>query len=52
MSIAREEVFGPVLSFRDEAEALQIANGTDYGLVAGVFTADLDRAARGAGLRR
>jgi hypothetical protein len=39
--------------FRDEAEAIEIANGTDYGLVAGVFTADLDRATRAASqLRR
>ncbi|MCT4656163.1 MAG: aldehyde dehydrogenase family protein [Cohaesibacter sp.] len=47
MTIAREEVFGPVLSVlkcRNEEEALVIANGTDYGLVGGVFTADLDRA--------
>jgi aldehyde dehydrogenase (NAD+) len=51
MEIAQTEVFGPVLSvlsFRDEAEAIEIANGTDYGLVAGVFTADLDRATRAA----
>ena len=51
MEIAQEEVFGPVLSvmsFRDEAEAIEIANGTDYGLVGGVFTADLDRATRAA----
>ncbi|KMW59332.1 Aldehyde dehydrogenase [Candidatus Rhodobacter oscarellae] len=49
--IAQEEVFGPVVSvlkYRDEAEAIQIANGTDYGLVAGVFTRDLDRATRAA----
>ncbi|MBZ0123834.1 MAG: aldehyde dehydrogenase family protein, partial [Roseovarius sp.] len=55
MAIAQDEVFGPVLSvipFRDEAEAIAIANGTRYGLVAGVFTRDLDRAARAArGLR-
>jgi aldehyde dehydrogenase (NAD+) len=41
MEIAREEVFGPVLSvlsFRDDDEAIAIANGTDYGLVGGVFT--------------
>lgn len=52
MSIAQDEVFGPVLSvipFKDEAEAIQIANGTDYGLVGGVFTRDLDRATRAAG---
>jgi acyl-CoA reductase-like NAD-dependent aldehyde dehydrogenase len=47
MAIAREEVFGPVLSiirFGSDREAINIANSTDYGLVAGVFTADLDRA--------
>ncbi|MEM9427838.1 MAG: aldehyde dehydrogenase family protein, partial [Pseudomonadota bacterium] len=51
MDIAQQEVFGPVLSvmsFRSEAEAIEIANGTDYGLVGGVFTADLDRATRAA----
>ncbi len=39
--LAREEVFGPVLSalpFADEADAIRIANGTEYGLVAGVWT--------------
>jgi aldehyde dehydrogenase (NAD+) len=38
-----EEVFGPVLAampFADEADAVRIANGTDFGLVAGVWTAD------------
>jgi len=47
MTIAQTEVFGPVLSvlsFDDGREAVDIANGTDYGLVAGVFTSDLDRA--------
>lgn len=47
MSVAREEVFGPVLSilkFRSDEEAVRLANGTDYGLVAGVFTSDIDRA--------
>jgi aldehyde dehydrogenase (NAD+) len=40
-AIARDEVFGPVLtlfSFKDEDDAVRIANGTDYGLVAGVWT--------------
>ncbi|MCS4504787.1 NADP/NAD-dependent aldehyde dehydrogenase PuuC [wastewater metagenome] len=42
-TIAREEVFGPVLCaipFRDEADAVALANGTDYGLVAGIWTRD------------
>lgn len=41
--IAREEVFGPVLvalPFDDEADAVALANGTDYGLVAAVWTRD------------
>lgn len=49
MEIAREEVFGPVLSvfsFKRDDEAIAIANATDYGLVGGVFTRDLDRATR------
>ncbi|MCL4170377.1 UNVERIFIED_CONTAM: hypothetical protein GTU68_016405 [Idotea baltica] len=51
MEIATQEVFGPVLSvlsFRDDAQAIEIANSTDYGLVGGVFTSDLDRATRAA----
>jgi len=47
MTIAQEEVFGPVLSVisvKDDDEAVRISNGTDYGLVGGVFTRDLDRA--------
>ncbi len=44
MRISQEEIFGPVLSvltFSDTDEALQIANGTQYGLAAGVWTGDL-----------
>jgi acyl-CoA reductase-like NAD-dependent aldehyde dehydrogenase len=47
MRVHREEVFGPVLSvlkFSSATEAIEIANGTDYGLAAVVFTNDLDRA--------
>ena len=42
-AVAQEEVFGPVLAvtpFEDEADAIRIANGTDFGLVAGVWTRD------------
>jgi gamma-glutamyl-gamma-aminobutyraldehyde dehydrogenase len=49
MDIARQEVFGPVLTimpFEDEAEAVRLANGTDYGLAAGVWTGNLSRAHR------
>ncbi|MFT5865712.1 MAG: betaine-aldehyde dehydrogenase [Gammaproteobacteria bacterium] len=49
MAIAREEIFGPVLSVLDfdtEEEALARANDTEFGLAAGVFTADLTRAHR------
>ncbi|MBT9247417.1 betaine-aldehyde dehydrogenase [Gemmobacter fulvus] len=49
MTLAREEVFGPVmavLDFADEEEAVTRANATEFGLAAGVFTADLTRAHR------
>lgn len=49
MRIAREEIFGPVLSvipFETEEEAIQIANDTDYGLAAGVFTMNITKAHR------
>lgn len=47
--IAQEEVFGPVLSamtFADEDEAIALANGTNYALLAAVWTKDLSRAHR------
>ena len=49
MSIAREEIFGPVMSvldFETEAEVMARANATEFGLAAGVFTKDLSRAHR------
>jgi betaine-aldehyde dehydrogenase len=49
MTIAREEIFGPVmavLDFETEEEALARANDTEFGLAAGVFTADLARGHR------
>jgi acyl-CoA reductase-like NAD-dependent aldehyde dehydrogenase len=45
--VAQEEVFGPfvtVLTFKDDDEALKIANGTDYGLGSGLWTSNLQRA--------
>ncbi len=49
MAIAREEIFGPVmcvLDFDDEDEVVARANATEFGLAAGVFTADISRAHR------
>lgn len=49
MRIAREEIFGPVLSvipFSTEEEAIQIANDTEYGLAAGIWTKNVQRAGR------
>ena len=49
MRISQEEIFGPVVSvikFKDEADALRIANGTAYSLAAGVWSRDVVRAQR------
>jgi aldehyde dehydrogenase len=55
MRVFQEEIFGPTLgvtSFKDEAEALAIANATEYGLGAGVWTRDTNRAFRmGRGIK-
>lgn len=49
MRIAREEVFGPVaavIRFKDEEDAVRIANDTNFGLAAGVWTTDIARGIR------
>jgi aldehyde dehydrogenase (NAD+) len=49
MRISQEEIFGPVASvirFKDEQDAIRLANGTSYGLAAGVWSADIGRAHR------
>jgi aldehyde dehydrogenase (NAD+) len=49
MTIAREEIFGPVLSiigFKDEEDAIRIANGTPYGLASYLSSGDIERARR------
>src|SRR2546423_9551829 len=51
MAIAREEIFGPVLSiltFSDLDDAIRLANSLPYGLSAGVWTRDVDKAVRAA----
>lgn len=49
MRVATEEIFGPVLSilrFQDEAEAVEISNGVEYGLSGSVWTTNVERAVR------
>lgn len=49
MRLAREEVFGPVLSlmrFKTEAQAIEIANSVEFGLTAAIWSSDIDRALR------
>jgi aldehyde dehydrogenase (NAD+) len=49
MRVSQEEIFGPVASvirFEDEADAIRIANGTQFSLAAGVWSADIGRVHR------
>ena len=49
MTVAKEEIFGPVLSiidYENHEEAIKIANDTDFGLAAGVFTSNIDQATK------
>src|SRR5262249_62271430 len=51
MTIAREEIFGPVLAtltFKDEADAVAVGNSTIYGLAAAVWSRDVKKALRAA----
>jgi acyl-CoA reductase-like NAD-dependent aldehyde dehydrogenase len=52
MSIAREEIFGPVITvipYQDEAEAIRLANDSEYGLAGSVFTSDVEHGLEVAG---
>jgi aldehyde dehydrogenase (NAD+) len=52
MVVAREEIFGPVvcvIPFKDESDAVRIANGLEYGLAAGVWSRDIGKVHRVAG---
>ena len=49
MRVAKEEIFGPVvcvIAFDDEEDAVRIANDTEFGLIAGIYTRDAERAMR------
>uniref|UniRef100_UPI0011322054 aldehyde dehydrogenase family protein n=1 Tax=Pandoraea sp. PE-S2R-1 TaxID=1986994 RepID=UPI0011322054 len=49
MRFMQEEIFGPVVGvmpFSGEAELIELANATEYGLAAGIWTRDIDRALR------